>query len=110
MAKNKPAKGKAMTKSAIYQELAQTAGMTRKQVQAIFDGLHALIKRHLKKNDDAFILPGMFRLRLQKKKAVKGGQTRPNPFKPGETIVTKDKPARNVIRVRPLKGLTSLVQ
>ncbi len=26
MAKNKPAKGKALTKTAIYQELAQTAG------------------------------------------------------------------------------------
>jgi len=109
MAKSKPVK-KAMTKSALFQELADTAGMTRKQVQAIFDGLSDIIKGHLKKNDDTFALPGLFRLRLQKKKAVKGGKTKPNPFKPGETIVTKDKPARNVIRVRVLKGLTSLVQ
>jgi nucleoid DNA-binding protein len=109
MAKSKPVK-KAMTKSEIFQDLADTAEMTRKQVQAIFDGLSDIIKRHLKKNDDAFVLPGRFRLRLQKKKAVKGGKTKPNPFKPGETIVTKNKPARNVIRVRVLKGLTSLVQ
>ncbi len=33
-----------------------------------------------------------------------------NCQKPGETIVTKDKPTRKVIRVGPLKGLTSLVQ
>ena len=109
MAKSKPVK-KAMTKTALLQELAETAGVTPKQVQILFDGLNDIIKRHLKKNDDTFTLPGMFRLRLQKKKAVKGGKTKPNPFKPGETIVTKDKPARNVIRVRPLKGLTSLVQ
>ncbi len=110
MAKSKPVKGKAMTKTAIYQELADTAGITRKQVQAVFDSLNAIIQRSLKKNDDAVLIPGMFRLRLQRKKAVKGGQTRPNPFRPGETIVTKDRPARNLIRVRPLKGLNDLIK
>jgi nucleoid DNA-binding protein len=111
MAKNKPAaKGKTLTKSAIFQELAEKAGATRKQIQAVFDGLNAIIKRSLKKDGDAVTFPGMFRLRLQKKKAIKGGQVKPNPFKPGETIVTKDKPARNVIRVRPLKTLNNMVQ
>lgn len=110
MAKSKPVKGKAMTKSAIFQELADKVGVTRKQVQALFDGLNTIIKRHLRKDGDVFTLPGMFRLRLQRKKAVKGGQQKPNPFKPGEMIITKDKPARNVIRVRPLKGLNGLVQ
>lgn len=109
MAKNKSAK-KALTKTALYEELAEATGVTRKQVKAIFEGLNDIIKRQLKKNDDTFTLPGMFRLRLQKKKAVKGGKTRPNPFKPGETIITKDKPARNVIRVRVLRGLTSMIQ
>jgi nucleoid DNA-binding protein len=107
---SKPVKGKALTKTAIYQELADSAGVTRKQVRAIFDELSDIIKRQQKKDGDSFVLAGLFRLRLLKKKAVKGGKTKPNPFKPGETIVTKDKPARNVIRVRPLKGLNSLVQ
>jgi nucleoid DNA-binding protein len=110
MAKNKPTKGKGMTKSAIFQELADKAGVTRKQVQAMFDALNGIIKRQLKKDGDVFTIPAMARLRLQRKKAVKGGQVRDNPFRPGEKIVTKDKPARNVIRVRALKGLTSLVQ
>ncbi len=110
MAKSKPAKGKALTKSAIFQELADKAGVTRKQVQAMFEGLSGIVKRSLRRDGDVVTIPGMFRLRLQKKKAVKGGQVKPNPFKPGETIVTKDRPARNVIRVRPLKGLNALVQ
>jgi hypothetical protein len=38
MTNSKPVK-KAMTKSALFQELADTAGLTRKQVQAVFDGL-----------------------------------------------------------------------
>ncbi len=109
MAKNKPAKGKALTKSAVFQELADSAGVTRKQVQAVFEGLSSIVKRSLKKDGDTVTIPGMVRLRLQKKKAVKGGKVKPNPFKPGETIVTKDRPARNIIRARPLKGLSGLV-
>ncbi len=55
-------------------------------------------------------IPGMFRLKLVKKKAVKGGKTVANPFKPGETMLTKDKPARNVIKIVPLKAMKDLVQ
>ena len=105
------AKNKALTRTAVAQELADKAGVTRKQVQAIVaDALSSLIKRSLKKDGDTLSLFGMFRLRLVRKKAVKGGKSRPNPFKPGEMIITKDKPARNVIRIRALKSLNSIVQ
>jgi nucleoid DNA-binding protein len=103
-------KSGALTKTAIYDELAQQAGITRKQVAAVFDALGSVIKRHLKKDNDTFKVPGLFRLRLQKKKAVKGGKSVPNPFKPGEMMVTKDKPARNVIKVSALKGLKDTLQ
>jgi hypothetical protein len=33
----------------------------------------------------------------------------PNPFKPGEMMQVKAKPARNVVKVRALKGLKALV-
>jgi hypothetical protein len=35
--------------------------------------------------------------------------TKPNPFKPGEMMDVKAKPARTVIKIRPLKGLKSMV-
>jgi hypothetical protein len=35
---------------------------------------------------------------------------KPNPFKPGEMIVTKDKPASNQIKAFALKGLKDMVQ
>ena len=76
----------------------------------VIEGLGDLVGRQLRKDGDAINVPGLVRLRLQKKKAVKGGKTVPNPFRPGETMVTKDKPARNVIKVRVLKGLTESVQ
>lgn len=112
MAKSsKPAaKGKAMTKSAVYAELAEQAGVTKKQVQALFEALGGLIKRQLKKDGDTFTIPGMVKLRLKKQKAVKGGKVVPDPFNPGQTRVTKDRPAKNVVRARALKGLNELVQ
>jgi nucleoid DNA-binding protein len=109
MAKNK-AKGKGLTKSAIYQELADKAGVSRKQVATVFDALTGIIKRQLKKDGDAFTLPGLLKLTLKRKPAVPGGQVKPNPFRPGETIITKPKPAKNVVRARALRGLNALVQ
>ncbi len=111
MAKSKPAaKAKAMTKSAVYAELAEKAEISKKQVQALFEALGGLIKRQLKKDNDTFTVPGLLKLRLRRQKAVKGGKQVPNRFKPGEMTVTKDRPARNVVRARALKGLNELVQ
>jgi len=111
MAKAKAApKGGGPTKTAIYDELAQVAGISRKQVSAVFDALSSIIKKNLKKDGDAFKLPGLFRITLKKKKAVKGGKMVPNPFKPGEMMMTKDKPARNDVKVRTLKNLKDALQ
>lgn len=111
MAKDKkPAsKAKAPTKSQVYTELAEKANITRKDVAAVFDALTGLIKKHLKKDGDTFSIPGLLRLRLQRKKAVKGGKMVKSPFT-GEMVMTKDKPAKNVVRPRALKGLNELVQ
>ena len=111
MAKEKKpaAKSKAPTKSQVYTELAEKASVTRKDVGALFDALGAMIKRNLKKDGDTFTIPGLLRLKLKRQKAVKGGKTVKSPFT-GEMTVTKDKPARNVVRARALKGLNELVQ
>jgi nucleoid DNA-binding protein len=107
----KPAttKGKAPTKSQVYTELAEKAGVSRKQVAALFDALGGLIKKNLKKDGDVFTVPGLVRLRLRRTKAVKGGKPVLNRFT-GQMTVTKDKPARNMVRARALKGLNELVQ
>ena len=54
MAKEKKpaAKGKPPTKSQVYTDLAEKAGITRKQVGEVFDALGGLIKKHLKKDGD----------------------------------------------------------
>ena len=110
MTKNKTGKSKGLTKSAIYQELAEGSGTSRKQVAAVFDSLSALITRNLKKDGDVVTIPGLLRLKLRRTKAVKGGKQVPNPFRPGEMMITKDKPAKNVVKAYAVKALKEAVQ
>ena len=110
MADNNASKAKAMTKSAIYTELAESTELTRKQVADLFDALAKLIKRELgKKGPGVFAIPGLVKLTLKRYPATKAGK-RPNPFKPGEMMDVKAKPARNKVRPRALKGLNEMVK
>jgi nucleoid DNA-binding protein len=109
MAENNASKAKAMTKSALYQEIAESTGLTRKQVTDVFDALAKLVARELgKKGPGSFSLPGMAKLKLVRKPATKARQGI-NPFtKQPQTF--KAKPARNVVRIRPLKALNEKVK
>ena len=101
---------KPLAKSAIYKELAAKTGHTAKEIAAVFDALEELAKAELNKRNGAqvFVIPNMVKLKLIKKPATKAGK-RPNPFKPGEMMEVKARPARNVVKVRPLKSLKEMV-
>ncbi len=110
MANNEAPKAKAMTKSAVYQEIASSANLTRKQVAEVFDALTKLIKRELgKKGPGVFAIPGLVKLTLKRYPATKA-TTKPDPFHPGQMMQVKAKPARNKVRPRALKGLNEMVK
>ncbi|MEY4179688.1 MAG: hypothetical protein RLY70_3262 [Planctomycetota bacterium] len=106
MAKGEVKKGP--TKSQLYANLAESTGLSRKQVAAVMDGLAAEMAATFKKKITDFTIPGLAKVTVVRKPATKAGQ-RPNPFKPGEMMEVKAKPARNIIRVRPLKMLKDMV-
>lgn len=109
MANNEAPKAKAMTKSALFQEIASSTKLTRKQVSEVFDSLAKLISRELgKKGPGMFTLPGLAKLKLVKKPATKARQGI-NPFTK-QPQMFKAKPARNVVRIRPLKALNEKVK
>jgi len=112
MADNKTPAPKAMAKSAVYAELATATNLTKKQIADVFTALENLIKQQLvgKKGTGVFTIPGLIKLQLKRTKAVKGGKVVPDPFHPGQTRVTKDKPAKNVVRPRALKALKDMVK
>jgi nucleoid DNA-binding protein len=99
---------KPRTKSEIFAELAQHADLTRKQVAAVFDGMAGLLKMDLARGPGVFTVPGLMKVTVTKKPAVKA-HTRPDPFHPGEMMRVKAKPARKVVKVRPLKALKDMV-
>jgi nucleoid DNA-binding protein len=103
-------KSKKMTKAGVTKEIAAATKLTGKQVGDVFDALTALIKKELgKKGPGEFTIPGLLKLKVSKKPATKERRG-PNPFKPGEDMIFKAKPARNVIKSRPLKTLTEAVK
>jgi nucleoid DNA-binding protein len=107
-AKKPSAVNKAMTKTAITEEIAGNTGLTKKKVSSVFDELGILIDRHIKKGAvGQFSLPGLMKIEVRRKPASK---TRKgiNPFTGQETIF-KARPARNVVKIRPLKKMKDMV-
>jgi nucleoid DNA-binding protein len=104
MSKDKAAAGKPLTKAAVIQELAQQTELTRAQVDGVLTSLGELIKRELgKKGSGKFTLPGVLQLRVVRKKATKERLV-DNPFKKGEKMTIKAKPARNSVKAKVLKA------
>jgi nucleoid DNA-binding protein len=95
---------KAATKSEILTKIATTTTLSRKQVSSVFDALSEEIKYAVgKKGPGVFAVPGLMKIIVIQKPAVKARKGI-NPFTKLEQMF-KAKPARKVIKVRPLKAL-----
>ena len=99
---------KARSKGDVYSTVAQHVGIHRKDVAAVFHTMASMIKADLSKSGPGvFNVPSMMRITLKRKPATKA-RMGINPFTK-EQVMFKAKPARNVVRVRPLAGLKSMV-
>ena len=93
-----------MTKSQIVASLAETTGLTKKQVGSVMDGYDTLIQRSIKKRSvGEFTVPGMMKITTVSKPAKKARKGI-NPFT-GEEQMFKAKSATMSVKVRPLKKL-----
>ena len=96
------------TKTEIFNNISEATGVSKKDVAAVFDALSDEIAKALgKKGPESFTLPGLCKIVVQKKPAVPEREGI-NPFTKEKTIF-KAKPARNVIKIRPLKKLKDMV-
>jgi len=109
MAKKKAAAAKKpMTKSEILSSLSDSSGLSKKELAAVFEDMAALIGKNLKKNGPGvFTIPGLSKIKVVRKPATKARKGI-NPFTKEETIF-KAKPARNVVKIQPLKALKDMV-
>ena len=103
MSRKKPlVREKAMTKSALIAEIAETTELTKKQVSDVFEELSVVIDRHISKRAvGTFTMPGLFKIKTVKKPATPA-RTIPNRFKPGEMMEVKAKPASVRVKITPL--------
>lgn len=97
---------KPRSKSEVYANLAEMTELSKKQVSAVFEGMAALIQRDLKAGQ-VFSVPGLMKITVIKRPATKAREGI-NPFTK-EKIMIKAKPARKVVKVRPLKNLKEMV-
>lgn len=96
-----------MTKSAIMGAIAEETELTKKQVTAVFDSLGTVINGHIKKGGAGVCtIPGLLKIKTVRKPATRARKG-VNPFT-GEEMMFKAKPARNVVKVLPLKNLKEM--
>jgi nucleoid DNA-binding protein len=97
-----------ISKSALVQILADKSGteLTRKDVKGVLETLATIGHTELKKNG-IFVLPGLVRMVVVKKPATKERKG-VNPFT-GQEQIFKAKPARKVIKARPVKAAKDAV-
>jgi len=92
-----------ITKSALIQILVDKSAneLTRKAVKGVLEDMVEVGHAELKKNG-IFVVPGLVRMIVVKKPATKARKGI-NPFTK-EPTVFKAKPARKVIKARPVKA------
>ena len=106
-AKISPA-SKPRTKGEIYNAIATQTELSRKQVVSVFDALSGVLAADLGKRGPGICnIPGLAKVVVQRKPATKARKGI-NPFT-GEETTFKAKPARNVVKVRALKNLKTMV-
>jgi nucleoid DNA-binding protein len=103
------AAAKPASKSEVITRIAESTDLSRKQVKSVFDALADEIKSAVgRKGPGAFAVPGLMKITVIQKPAVKARKGI-NPFTKQEQVF-KAKPARKVIKVRPLKALKDMAK
>lgn len=99
---------KPLTKSQTVEHLATVTGVKKKDVSNLLEAIISLMEAHLgKKGPGEMNFAGIFKCRVVHKPATKARQG-VNPFT-NTPMTFAAKPARNVIKIRPLKKLKEVV-
>jgi len=98
--------GNRMSKSEFLSALAEKTGLSKKQAASAMDAVSAIVSEQLKHHGEVTI-PGLIKLNISEKAAT-AEHPGINPFTKQPTII-KAKPARKVVKARPVKALKDSV-
>jgi len=98
-----------LTKTQIMTNIAETTGLTKKQVSEVFEALTEQIRKSLaSRGPGIFTIPGLLKIEKKDVPARPAKKNVRNPFT-GELYDQPAKPASKKIKVRPLKNLKDMV-
>ena len=95
-----------LTKSQLIEKIASENEIAKKNVKGVLETLASVGYKELKKTG-VFLLPGFAKFVVIKKPATKARKGT-NPFT-GEPMTFKAKPARKIVRARPVKAAKDAV-
>jgi DNA-binding protein HU-beta len=95
-----------MTKSQLIEKISAETEVAKKDVKGVMETLASVGYKELKKNG-VFLVPGFAKFVVIKKPATKARKGT-NPFN-GEPMMFKAKPARKIVRARPVKAAKDAV-
>jgi DNA-binding protein HU-beta len=95
-----------MTKSQLIERIATDTELSKRDVKGVLEAMATIGYKELKKNG-SFVVPGFAKFVVNKKPATKARKGI-NPFT-GEPTTFKAKPARKVIKARPVKAAKDAV-
>jgi DNA-binding protein HU-beta len=95
-----------MTKSQLIEKIAEESELAKKDVKGVLETLATVGYKELKKTG-IFLVPGFAKFVVIKKPATKARKG-VNPFN-GEPMTFKAKPARKIVRARPVKAAKDAV-
>jgi nucleoid DNA-binding protein len=95
-----------LSKSQLVERISTATEMSKRDVKNVMDTLVDVGHKELKKNG-IFLVPGFAKFVVVKKPATKARKGT-NPFT-GEEMMFKAKPARKIVRARPVKAAKDAV-
>ena len=95
-----------MSKSQLIDRISTATELSKREVKNVMESLTDVGHKELKKNG-VFLLPGFAKFVVVKKPATKARKG-VNPFT-GEEMMFKAKPARKIVRARPVKAAKEAV-
>ena len=95
-----------LTKSQLIEKITEEVEIAKKDVKVVLEALTTIGYKELKKNG-VFLVPGFAKFVVIKKPATKARKGT-NPFT-GEPMTFKAKPARKIVRARPVKAAKDAV-
>lgn len=95
-----------ITKSEMVSDIASQTGLSKSQINSVFEALADVVEKAVK-DGSAITIPNLVKIYVHKRPATSARQMK-SPLT-GEMISVSAKPARKVVKTKPVKNLKEAI-